>query len=69
MTFISFTLAAAQMSTLNTICQNENATININNGNITYGALSPKQLKLVTAWIEIHKDELFTDWVLCKNAE
>ncbi len=54
---------------VNVVYQKENATININNGSVIDGALSPKQLKLVTAWIEIHKDELLADWELCRNRE
>ncbi|WP_202897987.1 DUF4160 domain-containing protein [Hippea alviniae] len=29
--------------------------------------LPAKQLKLVQAWIEIHKDELFADWTLSQK--
>jgi len=29
----------------------------------------PKQLKMVQAWIEIHKDELFADWELAVAGE
>jgi hypothetical protein len=33
------------------------------------GTLPPKQLKLVHAWIEIHKEELMVDWELAVNGE
>ncbi|MHB1100210.1 MAG: DUF4160 domain-containing protein [Burkholderiales bacterium] len=29
----------------------------------------PKQLKMVQAWIEIHKDELLVDWELAVNGD
>lgn len=32
-------------------------------------ASPPKQLKMVQAWIEIHKDELFADWELAVAGE
>jgi hypothetical protein len=28
-----------------------------------------KQLRLIQAWIEIHKEELNADWQLCQNGE
>jgi len=33
------------------------------------GDLPIRQIRLVTAWIEIHKDELIADWKLCQNGE
>lgn len=33
------------------------------------GSLPPKQLKLVQAWIEIHKEELIVDWELAVNGD
>jgi len=33
------------------------------------GSIPPKQLKMVQAWIEIHKDELFADWELAVSGE
>jgi hypothetical protein len=49
--------------------QDEMAAINIENGDILNGTFPSKQLRLVQAWIEIHKDELFADWQLCQNGE
>lgn len=37
------------------------------NGDIIDGYLPPKQLKLVQAWIEIHKDELSASWYSYNN--
>jgi len=49
--------------------QDKSAVINIGDGMLTEGELPTKQLRLVEAWIEIHKDELMADWKLCQNGE
>ena len=49
--------------------QDSSAVINILDGALTEGALPAKQMKLVGAWIEIHRDELLADWKLCQNGE
>lgn len=36
---------------------------------LTQGRLPSKQLKLTTAWAEIHKEELVADWELASNGE
>ena len=33
------------------------------------GSVSQKQLKMVQAWIEIHKEELVVDWELAVNGD
>ena len=38
-------------------------------GNIIDGNLPLKQLKMVQAWIEIHKEELMVDWELAVNGD
>ena len=38
------------------------ASIAIADGQMLDGSFPPKQLKLVPAWIEIHRDELLADW-------
>ena len=47
----------------------EEAAIAIDDGRTLDGALPAKQLKLVQAWIEIHKEELQVDWELAVNGE
>ena len=42
----------------------EKASIAIEDGRVLAGHFPPKQLKMVQAWIEIHKDELNADWEL-----
>ena len=49
--------------------QEYKASVNILDGEIINGTLPLRQLKLVLAWIEIHKDELLANWELCQNGE
>ena len=49
--------------------QDYKAVINISTCDLMDGELPPKQIRLVFAWIEIHKDELLADWNLCQNGE
>ncbi len=48
---------------------NDTAVINIQDGELMDGKLPLRQLRLVNAWIEIHKEELMADWNLCQNGE
>lgn len=43
------------------------AVYSIEDNKILEGTLPIKQQKLVTAWIEIHKEELKALWKVCKN--
>ena len=49
--------------------QDFTAVINIYTFDIIEGTIPTKQLRLVLAWMEIHKDELLADWKLCQNGE
>lgn len=49
--------------------QDSKAIIDINNCELMEGALPTKQLKLVLAWAEVHKDELIADWLLASKGE
>ena len=49
--------------------QGEEAAISIADGSVFDGRLPPKQLKMVQAWIEIHKEDLFVDWDLAVNGD
>ena len=40
------------------------AIISIDDGEILDGVLPSKKLRLVQAWVEIHKDELMANWKL-----
>lgn len=45
------------------------ASINITDGKILAGELPRKQLRLVQAWIELHRDALLADWELAISDE
>ena len=45
------------------------ASINILDGEILAGDLPRKQLRLVQAWIELHRDELLADWEIAISGE
>jgi Domain of unknown function (DUF4160) len=45
------------------------ASISIATGEILAGDFPNRQLKLVQAWIEIHRDELSADWTLAIEGE
>lgn len=45
------------------------ASIRIEDGEVLAGELPRKQLRLVQAWIELHRDELQADWELAVSGE
>ncbi len=49
--------------------QNFNAVIDIETCDLKKGKLPSRQLRLVNAWIEIHRDELNANWKLWQNGE
>lgn len=49
--------------------QKYKAIVNIKTCELKEGKLPPKQMKLVLAWAEIHKDDLFSDWELTSKGE
>jgi hypothetical protein len=49
--------------------QGKKASVAIEDGRLLDGDFPAKQLKLVQAWIEIHKEELYADWELAVAGE
>ncbi len=49
--------------------QGSKASISIIDGNVLAGDFPSKQLKLVQAWVELHRDELLADWELACQGE
>ncbi|HHT9104754.1 MAG TPA: DUF4160 domain-containing protein [Candidatus Wujingus californicus] len=49
--------------------QDSEAVISIPNGELLDGELPPAKMRLVLAWIEIHKDELMADWDLAASGQ
>ncbi len=49
--------------------QDQEAVLSLPEGELIEGELKPNKLKLVQAWIEIHKEELMADWELAVNGQ
>ncbi|MEW6557316.1 MAG: DUF4160 domain-containing protein [Elusimicrobiota bacterium] len=49
--------------------QEQEAVISIPDGEVLEGELKASKLKLVQAWIEIHKEDLMADWELAVNGQ
>jgi hypothetical protein len=49
--------------------QNDEAVLGIPDGDVLEGTLPPGKMRLVQAWIEIHKDELLADWQLAVSGQ
>lgn len=45
------------------------ASVAVEDGRVLAGEIPAKQLKMVQAWIEIHRDELLADWELAMAGE
>ena len=45
------------------------ASIAIDDGEVLSGSLPPSKMKLVQAWIEIHKEDLMANWKLAVAGE
>jgi Domain of unknown function (DUF4160) len=45
------------------------ASIGIGDGEVLAGELPRKQLRLVQAWVELHRDELTANWELVVSGE
>ena len=45
------------------------ALVDIENDCVMRGALPSNKLKLVLAWAELHKDELYKNWEKAKNMQ
>ena len=43
--------------------------VDVQSGCVIRGALPVRQLKLVLAWNELHRDELMQNWELAKTAK
>jgi len=45
------------------------AVVSIPEGEVLDGSLPQSKMKLVTAWVEIHQDDLMADWNLAVSGE
>jgi len=49
--------------------QGEETVVSLPDGEILEGDLPGNKMKLLQAWIELHKDELMADWELAVSGE
>jgi hypothetical protein len=49
--------------------QDDEAVISIPDGLVLEGQIPNNKMRLVLAWVEIHKDELMADWELASKGE
>ena len=49
--------------------QGQEVVLSIPDGEVLGGQLKRNKMKLVQAWIEIHKDQLMADWYLASRGE
>ena len=49
--------------------QEHEVVISIPDGDVFEGSIPRNKMKLVAAWIEIHRDDLMADWELAVNGE
>jgi len=50
-------------------CSGDEAVISIPDGEVIEGAIRKNKLRLVQAWVEIHREELISDWDLAVNGK
>jgi hypothetical protein len=49
--------------------QEQEAVVSIPDGEVLEGAIPSSKMKLVAAWMEIHRDELVANWELVANGQ
>lgn len=49
--------------------QDDEVIVKIPDGTVLDGGIPNAKMKLLQAWIELHKDELVADWKLAVNGE
>lgn len=49
--------------------QEQEAVLSIADGDVLGGELKPNKLRLVQAWIEIHREDLMADWLLASQGQ
>jgi len=49
--------------------QDDEAVIGIPDGELLEGTIPPGKMRLVLAWVEIHRDELLADWQLAVSGQ
>jgi len=49
--------------------QGQEVIVSIPEGEVLEGSIPPSKMKLLRAWVEIHRDELVADWELAVSGE
>ncbi|NOQ36582.1 MAG: DUF4160 domain-containing protein [Methylococcaceae bacterium] len=49
--------------------QGDEVVISIPEGDVLEGSIPKAKMKLLQAWVELHKDELMADWELAVSGE
>lgn len=49
--------------------QGDEASFSILDGSVLSGSIPLSRVRLVQAWVEIHRDDLMADWTLAVNGE
>ena len=49
--------------------QGQEVVVAIPDGEVLDGYLPPAKMKLLLAWVELHKDELIADWDLAESGQ
>jgi hypothetical protein len=49
--------------------QGQEVIVEIPDGEVLEGAIPSAKMKLLQAWIELHKDELMADWTLAVSGQ
>ena len=49
--------------------QDEEVVVALPDGNVLEGRIPSSKMKLLSAWIEIHQDELMNDWILVVSGQ
>ena len=49
--------------------QDDEVVVSIPDGDVLEGNIPNSRMKLLQAWIELHKEELMADWKLAVNGE
>ena len=61
--------SAAGLPHIHVKYQEQESIFSLPEGELIEGELKSNKLKLVQAWIEIHKEELMADWELAANGQ
>ena len=49
--------------------QDQEVVLSLPDGQVLEGELPPAKMRLLLAWVEIHKDELLADWELAVSGQ